>query len=246
MGYQTLVLLTLALGAGAVAKGATGLGLPLIALPLLTATVGLQQAIGILMIPVILTNAYQVWAYRGARTLPGLAFLPWFLAGGGLGIALGTLALTSLPERILEIGLGGMLGVYIALRLSKPGFAFSQPVARRIAPGVGVAAGALQGATGIAAPIGVTFIHALGLERRASVFAVSVMFLGFSSVQYIAIIVAGIYRIDWIWLGIFACLPILAFLPVGEWIGRRTSPRIFDRLILVFLFAIGVKMILGL
>jgi uncharacterized membrane protein YfcA len=198
------------------------------------------------MIPVVLTNAYQVWAYRDARVLPGLAFLPGFLVGGCVGIGLGTLALTSLPERMLEFGLGAMLMTYIALRLAKPGFAFSQGAARRAGPFVGLGAGSLQGATGIAAPIGVTFIHALGLERRASVFAVSVMFLGFSSVQYAAIAVAGIYQASWILLGVFACLPILVFLPVGEWIGRRASPRVFDRAILLFLFVIGLKMILGL
>jgi uncharacterized membrane protein YfcA len=64
-------------------------------------------------------------------------------------------------------------------------------------------------------------------------------------VQYPAIILAGIYQAEWIWLGLFACLPIFLFLPLGEWIGRRVSPKVFDRLILVFLFVLGVKMIAG-
>jgi len=245
MDTQTLVFLILALGAGAITKGATGLGLPLIALPLLTAKVGLQQAIGIMMIPAMLANGYQVWAYRNARTLPGLAFLPGFVLGGGAGIGLGTWALDSLPERLLEIGLGVMLLIYVVLRLFKPDFTFSAEFAKRAGPFVGLAAGGLQGATGISAPIGVTFIHALGLERSASVFAISVMFLGFTMVQYPAIILAGIYQAEWIWLGLFACLPIFLFLPLGEWIGRRVSPKVFDRLILVFLFVLGVKMIAG-
>jgi len=44
---------------------------------------------------------------------------------------------------------------------------------------------------------------------------------------------------------LFACLPILLFLPVGEWLGRRASPKVFDRLILLFLFLVGAKMIAG-
>ncbi|MCC5968862.1 MAG: sulfite exporter TauE/SafE family protein [Pararhodobacter sp.] len=245
MELQTLLLLTLALGAGAIAKGATGLGLPLIALPLLAASVGLQQAIGVIMIPIILSNVYQVWTYRDARALPGLAFLPRFLLGGAVGIVLGTWALDSLPERMLEMGLGAMLLSYVALRLARPEFALSAVIARRMSAPVGLAAGTLMGATGIAAPIGVTFIHALGLERRASVLAVSVMFLGFASVQFPALIFAGIYQPEWVWQGLFACLPIMLFMPVGDWLGRRASPKLFDRLILVFLCVAGIGMALG-
>jgi len=246
METQTLLMLTAALAAGAIVKGATGLGLPLIALPLLTAAVGLQKAIGILIIPLILTNAYQVWAYRDTLREPGLRFLPGFLAGGLVGIALGTWALGALPERLLEMGLGVMLFAYVALRLAKPDFSLDHGLARRLGPLVGLAAGTLQGATGIAAPIGVTFIHARRLVRRATVFAVSVMFLGFSATQYGALIVSGIYRADWIWLGLFACVPILLFMPLGEWLGRRAGPRLFDRLILAFLLVVGTTMLLGL
>lgn len=245
MDFQTLFLLTLALAAGAITKGATGVGLPLIALPLLTAAVGLQQAIGIMVIPIILTNAYQLWIYREARKLPDVAFLPRFLLSGAVGIALGTWALDALPERSLEIGLGVMLLSYVMLRIARPEFTFSNAFARRAGPAVGLAAGTLQGATGIAAPIGVTFIHALGLERRASVFAVSSMFLGFAAVQYPAIIIAGIYQAEWVWLGLFACVPIFAFMPLGEWLGRRASPRVFDRLILIFLCIAGLGMVIG-
>lgn len=245
MDLQSFVFLTLALAAGAIVKGATGVGLPLIALPLLTATVGLQQAIGIMLVPALMTNIYQIWAYRTARKMPGLGFLPWFLISGAVGIGLGTWALGSLPEKQLETGLGLMLLAYVALRLFRPEFAFSHGLARKVGPVVGLAAGTLQGATGIAAPIGVTFIHAVGLERHASVFAVSSMFLGFAAVQYPAIILSGIYRVEWVWLGLFACIPILVFMPVGEWLGKRASPQVFNRLILIFLFAAGLGMIIG-
>lgn len=245
MDLQTLFWLTLALGAGAISKGATGLGLPLIALPLLTALVGLQQAIGIMLVPIIVTNLYQIWAYRAARAQPGLAFLPWFLGLGAVGIGLGTWALDTLPERTLEAGLGAMLLAYVALRLARPGFVLSQAAGRRLGPVAGLAAGTLQGATGIAAPAGVTFIHALGLERRATVFAVSAMFLGFAMVQLPALIIAGIYQAHWLWLGLFACIPVFVFMPVGAWLGRISSPRAFDLMILAFLTLAGARMVIG-
>ncbi len=109
MDIGTAIGLGLALGAGAVAKGATGMGLPLVALPALTALVGIQHAIGIMLVPAIATNLWQVWRYRDERRDGALAFLPRFLVAGAVGIAAGTWALDALPERSLVMALGAIL-----------------------------------------------------------------------------------------------------------------------------------------
>src|SRR6218665_2005080 len=106
--------MTLALAAGAVVKGASGMGLPLIALPVLTSVFGLQHAVGLMTIPLIVTNFWQVWRFRSEARQPRLAFMPWFLVGGAVGIVIGTWALTTLPERVLVLSLGLILLVYAA------------------------------------------------------------------------------------------------------------------------------------
>lgn len=245
METSTLIGLVVALGAGAVAKGATGMGLPLVALPSLAAILGLQHAIGVILIPILVTNAWQVWRFRGVRHGVGLAFLPRFLAAGAIGVAIGTWALDALPERSLMLGLGLILIGYVALRLVHQHAAVAPALARRLSPPVGLAAGALQGATGISAPIGVTFIHAMGLERSEHVYAVSAMFLGFALVQIPAVAIAGIYERAWLGQGLFALLPVVLFMPLGELLGRRFSRKAFDRLILAFLAVMGTKLVLG-
>ena len=245
METSTLIGMTVALAAGAVAKGATGMGLPLVALPSLAAILGLQHAIGVLLIPILVTNAWQVWRFRAARRGAGLAFLPRFLVAGAVGVAIGTWALGALPERSLLFGLGAILVGYVALRLARPHVAVGPALAIRLAPPVALAAGALQGATGISAPIGVTFIHAMRLERAEHVFAVSAMFLGFSLVQLPAVAIAGIYQQAWLAHGLYALLPVMAFMPLGDMLGRRFSREAFDRLILGFLALMGAKLVLG-
>lgn len=245
MEITTLTWMLLALGAGAIAKGATGMGLPLVAVPPLAATLGLQHAIGVMLIPIFVTNAWQVWRLRAERTDAALAFLPRLVAGGAVGVALGTWALGALPERSLVFGLGAILLAYVALRLVRPGASVPPRLAGRMSGPIGLAAGALQGATGISAPIGVTFIHAMGLERTGHVFAVSAMFLGFSVVQIPAVAISGIYQPAWVAQGLFALVPVAALMPVGEMLGRRFSRTAFDRLILAFLAAMGLKLSLG-
>jgi uncharacterized membrane protein YfcA len=246
LDLQSLLIMLVALALGAVVKGATGMGLPLIALPVLTTVFGLQHAVGLMCIPLIFTNAWQVWRFRASRHDDRMAFLPLFLVGGAIGIVLGTWALTSLPERALILTLGVILLVYVALRLVAPHFVVGPVLARRAGPVAGMGGGILQGATGISAPIGVTFIHAMSLDRDTHVFAVSAMFLLYSLVQLPALSIAGVMEPQWLLEGALALIPILIFMPVGQFIAGRLSRRAFDRMILVFLGLIGLKMVLGL
>src|SRR5690606_6108941 len=100
--------------------------------------------------------------------------------------------------------------------------------------------------TGISAPIGVTFIHAMRLPREPLVFAISAMFLVLALVQAPALWVAGVLRPEWLLQGVFALLPTFLFMPVGQWLASKLSAEAFDRMILIFLGVIGLKMVLGL
>lgn len=245
MDLQTIIIVTLALGAGGLVKGALGLGLPMVALPFLTSAFGLQQAIGILLIPIILTNGAQIRRYRATLNDPAVRFLPPFLVGGIGGVAVGTVALVTLPERLLVAGLGLMLLAYVGLRLARPTLQLSLPMARRIALPVGVAGGAVMGATGVVAPVGLTYINAMRLARDATVIIASVMFLVYGIAQMGALIVAGVYRLEWLWLGLFAMLPVLLTMPLGDFLGRRMGAVLFDRVIVALLALMGVMMVLG-
>lgn len=246
MDWSAILVMFAALAAGAVVKGATGMGLPLVALPVLTSVFGLQHAVGLMTIPLILTNAWQVWRFRAEAQSPRLGFMPVFLVAGAVGILLGTWALTALPERVLILTLGIILLFYVALRLAAPHWTLTLPLAKRLSPFTGVGGGILQGATGISAPIGVTYIHAMTLDRDAHVYAVSAMFLVFSTIHLPSLWLAGIMRPDWVLQGFFALVPILLFMPLGQALAGRLSRKAFDRMILVFLGLIGLKMVLGL
>jgi len=240
-----LAIMGLALAGGALIKGATGMGLPLIALPALTACIGLQHAVAVMVVPITYTNLSQAWRFRALARHERMGFLPLFLTFGGIGIVIGTLVLSSLPERGLELILGGIVLLYLVARFALPDLAIGPGTARRLGPPTGLAAGVLQGATGISAPVGVTFIHSMGLEREAMVFAVSAMFLMFSVVQMVSLGAVGLLGASELLEGALALIPILIFMPLGQILANRLSHRTFDRLILVFLGLMGIKMVLG-
>lgn len=235
-----------ALAAGALVKGATGMGLPLIALPVLASTLGLQHAVGIMVVVQIVTNTVQTWQFRAVSRTDATGFLPLFLVGGGLGVLAGTWLLINLPERVLILALGLLLIGYFLLKLTKPHLVVGPVTARRFGPPAGFGSGVLQGATGISAPIGVTFIHAMGLGRDSHLFAVSAMFLVLGVVQLPALIVSGVMQPIWVVEALAALVPILIFMPVGQAFAGKLSRAAFDRMILVFLGLVGLKMVLGL
>lgn len=162
-----------------------------------------------------------------------------------VGVIAGTWFLTSTPERGLALTLGILLLGYLALRLLNPHFTVGPQAARRWAMPAGLGAGLLNGATGISAPIGVTFIHAMRFGRDAHVYAVSAMFMVLAIFQAPSLWVAGILRPEWLMQGMFALIPTFLFMPVGQWLASKMSQSAFDRMILIFLGAIGLKMVLG-
>ncbi|GEM_PF-3336776 len=72
------------------------------------------------------------------------------------------------------------------------------------------------------------------------------MFLLYSAVQLPALAVAGVMQGQWLLEGILALIPILIFMPLGQAIAGKLSRKAFDRMILVFLGVIGLKMVIGL
>jgi uncharacterized protein len=241
MTLESLALSALAIGLGGLVKGATGFGLPLVAVPILASFLGVPHAIAVMMVPILVTNAWQIWTFRLARRNTG--FLPVFLAAGTVGVVVGTWVLAVTPGPALMATLGVMLVLYVALALSKPTFQLKERAIRWLSPPMGVAAGILQGMTGIGAPVGGTFIHAMRLGRERHVFAVSAMFLTFGTVQTIALAFAGILTWSRLLEGAFALLPAMAMMPLGAAIARLLSPKAFDRMLLAVLALIGAQLL---
>jgi uncharacterized membrane protein YfcA len=239
MIIELLVIFT-ALVTGGALKGATGMGIPVIAVPALAAFFGVPFAIAVLIVPVLVTNSWQAWQFRSHW--PGLTFLPRLLVSAVLGILVGTWLLTTLPGNLLSLGLGLSTIVYVLLRLARPELAIGPAAARRWAAVVGAVAGALQGATGVSAPVSVTFANGMRLSRPQFVLTVSALFLAFVLTQIPALMLAGLLTWERMLYSVVALLPVAAGMPIGARLARLLSPQAFDRLILIVLVAIAMKL----
>lgn len=225
-----IAIVALAVVVGALVKSVTGIGLPPIAIPVLAVFVGPQEAIVIMTLSTIVTNAYLSWAYRDAAGES--RHLATMVLAGVVGAPFGVYFLTSLDASVIGLVLGTTVLIYVAFSLWKPELAIDATTARRSAIPVGLAGGALQGATGLSSVVLASYIHALGISPRAFVFTISMLFQVFAVVQAIGFVVAGAYTTDIVVASVVATVAATIVLALGTRLSPKVSPRVFHRLVL--------------
>ena len=236
-----IVLAVIGLFLGGVLKGATGAGAPILAVPLMAIYFGVPTAVTIFAIPNMLANIWQAWAYRDDRLPP--RFMVLFAGGGALGTFAGTALLANLPGHALTLGVAFAVFVYVAFRLTRPGWRLAYPPAERLAPVFGTLGGVLFGATGVSAPVSLSFLNAMKLERRTFVATITVFFVMMGVVQIPMLFAYRIMDGRTFLLSLAAILPIWAGMPAGAFAARFISREMFDRIILAVLTVIALRLV---
>jgi uncharacterized protein len=237
-----ILLVSACLAVGGILKGATGAGAPILAVPALVALFDVRFAIAVMVMPNLLTNLWQAWRFR--ENLPVATFTLPLILGGMAGVGAGTLLLAVVPAAQLQILVALSVFGYVLLRFAKPHWKIEMERAKSLALPAGLAAGFLQGASGLSAPISLTFLNAMRMERPVFIATISLFFTTFGAVQLIALSAGNM--LSWMELlySFLALIPIWAAMPFGVFLSRRMSPEVFDRLILALLSAIALKLML--
>ncbi len=235
MTAQTIFIIVAAMGVGAFIKGATGQGLPGIAIPVMATFLGVEAAV------VIITNTWLLWNYREhfghTRDLPAL------LLTGTAGAIMGTFLLETLDADALSLILAGMIAVYAIVFFTHPGLRLPPDVTRYTSPPVGLAAGVLQGATGISGPLVSTYLHGYRFDKEVYVLSITTVFQVYAVVQAATLAAVGLYTTNLFALSLLSLVPIMALLPLGARFTNRLSRRTFDYVVLALLLASAAKLV---
>ena len=241
MDWTGLALGAGALAAGGILKGATGAGAPIIVIPVLALLYDVPFAVAIFVLPNILGNLWQAWKYR-AHALPRL-FLIRFAGLGAVGILAGSLALAWLPGDLLLAGLAMVVFVYIFVRAARPGWVLSRSLGARLAAPAGFVGGVMQGAGGVSAPVSVAFLNAMRLERLEFIATIAIFFLSAGLAQLPALWALGIFTRETAVLSLAATVPLFGTMPLGAMLARALPKEVFDRIILVLLALIALRLL---
>jgi uncharacterized membrane protein YfcA len=219
---------------GGSAKGALGIGIPLVAVPLTTQFLDLPAAIALLAVPMFATNVTQ--AFEGGGTLAALHRLwPVLLAivAGTLG---GVHVLVSIDRHLLYGIVGAVLVLLAMWLLCQPRLVLSGSTERWAGPPIGLFAGMLGGMSGMFGPPLIAYLIGLGLRPDAFVKHISIVFVAATGTLLLALGAT----LAWVDLAMSAAalIPVQIGVMIGGWL-RGYFPSVLFRTLVLGVLAFG-------
>lgn len=227
-----------------IAKGAIGIGLPPIAIGLMTLALPLGDALAIMAIPTLTTNVFQ--AFYGHRFFALLRRFGTMAAAAVIGV----IAVAVTLGKLGTAGTAGWLGLLLVLYALLALFAW-RPVMPRAAepwanPLIGLATGAVTGATGIAAVPFLPYMQSLQIPKNELIQALGILFVFLTGALAAALVQQNIFDTANTIGGVAAIVPTF----LGVWIGQKArhaaSPETFRKIFLFGMLALGLHMARGL
>ncbi|MBT7954282.1 MAG: sulfite exporter TauE/SafE family protein [Rhodospirillaceae bacterium] len=238
---ETLIIITVTFLISGSVKGVIGLGLPSVSLALLTATLGLKDAMAIIIIPTFCTNVLQGLVGGHFKFVTKKFASMMILAAIGTWFAAGILAKS---EAAL---LSGLLGLsvcsYAGVSLFTPQLPPPGKHENWLSPIVGAFSGFLTGLTGSFIMPGVIYMQAVGLPRDTLIQAMGVVFTAATIGLAVALGGHDLLPLETVILSTIALIPAFA----GMWFGQKVRKRIpeaqFRRVFFIGLLALGIYII---
>lgn len=222
-------------------KGASGFGLPVIAVGLLPFFAPVETALALNALVIVATNLQQI--RQGGAYREGFSAAWALILGMALMVPVGALFAADLPARTLLLILGGFILLFVVSSLVNPALRTPPGWKNRTGFLTGLLSGFIGGLTSAPGPIFVAYIVSLHLTRPAFMTGLGFIMACFGTFAALSYAAVGVLRAEHV-------LPGLAAIPVavlGMWVGnawaRRLAGETFRRAVLILLGIIGLMLI---
>jgi hypothetical protein len=226
---------------GGVVKGVTGVGLPLVLVPLAAQFVPVPDAVALVSVPMVVTNVTQ--AAEGGQTLDAIKRIWPILLLLVVGTVIGVHLLVTIDRRLLSLILGlAFLGLAVLL-VMMPRVRLSPAIARWSGPAVGLGAGVLGGMSAMFGPPMIAYLVGLGTEPDSFVKQMAIFAFTAAVTMLLALGGAGALSGFDLAVSAGAIVPIQLGMPLGRWLRRRIPPGVFRALVLIVLAVSGIDLL---
>tara|TARA_Y100000994_G_scaffold24788_2_gene17663 strand:+ start:3788 stop:4540 length:753 start_codon:yes stop_codon:yes gene_type:complete len=238
--FTVITIIVTFLFAGTV-KGVIGLGLAIISLGLLTMTIGLQEAMGLLIVPSFVTNFWQAIVGGNAKTI--IKRLWVFFTFATAAVFVGAIGLLHFNLYLLASLLGVLLVFYSTISLVGFRFVLNRRQELRISPLAGSINGILTGLTGSFVVPGVMFLQAIELPKDKLIQAMGILFTLSTLALTVALQSNNLLTIETSILSAFALIPAILGMIIGQQIRKKLSEVHFRHVFFICLLMLGVYII---
>jgi len=239
---ETIVLMSAALIVGGIVKGVVALGLPIVTMAFALNFMEPLTVLGMLVAPILVTNMWQ--AFRAGNFLePIRRFWPMVVMAV-IFLFIGAEIVVNIDTAILFGILGFIVTVFSALNLFKPRVHPLKPATEKwLGPLAGAVGGMLGGITTIWGPPMMMYFVMLKLPKDVFVRTVGLAWFSLAIPLTIAYWRNGIFSGDVIPLSLYACIPGMIGIRIGEMIRDKIDQETFRKVMLIALLIIGLNLI---
>ena len=224
--------------AGGFIKGTTGMGLPLVAVPVATLVVDVPVAVALITVPILLTNLWQgrEWRRVVKRVWPLLAVQPFAMVAG-------VAVLSWANPRVVVALLGVLTILFVVMVRFQPAWRMTPRSERWIAPLMGLCSGFSGGVSSFFGTPIALYLFLLELDKDEFVKAIGVTY-AFGATSLLIILSAfGLLGQQLLFWSV-AATPVAFF---GMWLGRQVRNHLntetFRKVVLIVLLDAGLNLI---
>jgi uncharacterized membrane protein YfcA len=230
-----------ALVAGGLVKGVVSIGVPLIAIPLLTGILSVKQAVLLLSLPIFIGNIPQ--ALEGGKTWETAKSIGFLIVGTMIGIATGVKILLAISSSTATGIAGIVLILACIMLLAAPKYALPKGLGRPAGLVIGFVCGLMEGVSAIPGPLLATYLLATGATGKRFTKEIALVLL-FSIVALIATFGQSRHASGAdLLISALASLPVVAGIIMGRPLRDALPPAAFRVAVLVIILFAAVQMV---
>ncbi|MGI9206273.1 MAG: sulfite exporter TauE/SafE family protein [Woeseiaceae bacterium] len=218
-------------------KGVVGFGFPIIVLVILTLTIGLFEALAILIVPTLVTNIWQ--ALSGPYLSAVLQRMWLYFVCSAVGILIASRFLTVVNVELLTGLLGGVLLFFALTRLLNFHITVDRAKEPLLSVVLGTVNGGLTGFTGSFMVPSVLYMQALGFSKDMLVQAMGMFFAISTLMLTISLGTNSLLGGDSLKLSVVALIPSFTGIYLGRWARKQVDELQFQKIFLSALLVLG-------
>lgn len=242
LSTQALLIGAVAFLLGGFVKGLSGVGLPMVALPILSFGFTVPQAVVLSMVPILASNGWQ--AVTNGVLWPVIKrFWPMQVVMAAALVLSGRL-MVELDNSVLLILAGAVMVFSVLALIAADGRVISPRLERPIGILVGLLAGLIGGVSSLFGIPVIIYMTSLGLERAEFMTSISIIYF-FAALPYTAgLMTFGVVSEIELLGSALAVVPALLGIALATRVVRRMDERRFRYLLNYILMGLGMLMIL--
>ncbi len=224
-------------------KGILGFGVNIVAVPIMSLFIGPKAAIALINLPALLNNIILIVQRPEPEGRAMFKRILPLLVTGAMGVTVGSILLVLLDTSVLSTWLGVLTVIFVLTDRMRAKWQLPSNQERLLGPIAGFGTGVLNGISGISAPILVTYLYSLRLDKRHFVYMITLVFIVLNLAQSINFWLLGLFTPEIVFISLTYIIPIVLGTIVGTRLQEKVSQKFFNNLVLTALFLIGLDLI---